>query len=104
MICSIWVLLASAPKMLSGTMSTRVWSGPASCTAWASAVRELAGRRADFVKIWVDDRDTATMDAAELRRGMGYVIQQAGLFPHRTVADNIAPAQVIAASVPPGSC
>ena len=41
-------------------------------------------------RIWVGDRDTATMDAAQLRRGMGYVIQQAGLFPHRTVADNIA--------------
>ena len=26
----------------------------------------------------------------ELRRGIGHVIQQAGLFPHRKVADNIA--------------
>ena len=26
----------------------------------------------------------------ELRRGIGYVIQQAGLFPHRTILDNIA--------------
>jgi len=41
-------------------------------------------------RIWVDDEDTATMDAARLRRRMGYVIQQGGLFPHRTVADNIA--------------
>jgi len=41
-------------------------------------------------RIWVDDRDTATMDAAELRRGIGYVIQQAGLFPHRTIGANIA--------------
>jgi osmoprotectant transport system ATP-binding protein len=29
-------------------------------------------------------------DAAELRRGIGYVIQQVGLFPHRTVGQNIA--------------
>ena len=29
------------------------------------------------------------MNEAELRRGMGYVIQHAGLFPHRTVLDNI---------------
>ena len=36
--------------------------------------------------IWLDDQDTGTMDAAELRRGIGYVIQHAGLFPHRTVA------------------
>ena len=41
-------------------------------------------------RIEVDGRDTATLDPAQLRRGMGYVIQQAGLFPHRTVADNIA--------------
>ena len=41
-------------------------------------------------RIWVDDRDTATMNAAELRRGIGYVIQQAGLFPHRTIVANIA--------------
>ena len=31
-----------------------------------------------------------SVDAAELRRGIGYVIQQAGLFPHRTILDNIA--------------
>ena len=28
--------------------------------------------------------------AAQLRRGIGYVIQHAGLFPHRTVLDNVA--------------
>ncbi len=39
--------------------------------------------------ITVDGRDTATLDPATLRRGMGYVIQHAGLFPHRTVADNV---------------
>jgi osmoprotectant transport system ATP-binding protein len=31
-----------------------------------------------------------SLDAAELRRGIGYVIQQIGLFPHMTVGDNIA--------------
>ncbi len=40
--------------------------------------------------IWLDDRDTATIAPTELRRGMGYVIQSAGLFPHRTVVDNVA--------------
>ncbi|EWT01428.1 glycine/betaine ABC transporter ATPase [Intrasporangium oryzae NRRL B-24470] len=39
--------------------------------------------------ISIDGRDTASMDVAELRRGMGYVIQHAGLFPHRTVLDNV---------------
>jgi osmoprotectant transport system ATP-binding protein len=41
-------------------------------------------------KIFLDDQDTATVDTAVLRRGIGYVIQHAGLFPHRTVLDNIA--------------
>jgi osmoprotectant transport system ATP-binding protein len=40
--------------------------------------------------ITVDGRDVTAVDAAELRRGIGYVIQQAGLFPHRTILDNIA--------------
>ena len=39
--------------------------------------------------IWLDDQDTARLNEAELRRGIGYVIQHAGLFPHRTVVDNV---------------
>ena len=35
-------------------------------------------------------KDVAEGDPALLRRGIGYVIQRAGLFPHRTVLDNIA--------------
>ncbi|MBW0117528.1 ABC transporter ATP-binding protein [Pseudonocardia abyssalis] len=40
--------------------------------------------------IEIDGADIMAGDAAELRRGIGYVIQQAGLFPHRTILDNIA--------------
>jgi osmoprotectant transport system ATP-binding protein len=40
--------------------------------------------------IWIDDQDTSTMDETQLRRGIGYVIQHAGLFPHRTIVANIA--------------
>lgn len=40
--------------------------------------------------ITVDGRDVTGIDAPRLRRGIGYVIQHAGLFPHRTVADNVA--------------
>jgi osmoprotectant transport system ATP-binding protein len=40
--------------------------------------------------IWLDDTDTASMPAHELRRQIGYVIQHAGLFPHRTILDNVA--------------
>jgi osmoprotectant transport system ATP-binding protein len=34
--------------------------------------------------------DAMSLPAQELRRGIGYVIQQVGLFPHRTIASNIA--------------
>ena len=45
--------------------------------------------------IWLDDTDTASMPAHELRRQIGYVIQHAGLFPHRTVVDNVATVPIL---------
>lgn len=41
-------------------------------------------------RILIDGDDALSMEAHELRRRIGYVIQQIGLFPHRTVAENIA--------------
>jgi osmoprotectant transport system ATP-binding protein len=41
-------------------------------------------------RIVIDGQDIATVDPVELRRRTGYVIQQSGLFPHLTVADNVA--------------
>jgi osmoprotectant transport system ATP-binding protein len=41
-------------------------------------------------RIVVDGQDVATVDPPQLRRRMGYVIQQIGLFPHRTIGQNIA--------------
>ncbi|MBC7639476.1 MAG: ATP-binding cassette domain-containing protein [Rhodoferax sp.] len=41
-------------------------------------------------QVLVQGRDVMEQDPAELRRGIGYVIQTAGLLPHRTVVDNIA--------------
>ena len=40
--------------------------------------------------VWLEGTDIRTLPVHELRRGIGYVIQQAGLFPHRKVGDNIA--------------
>ncbi|MCE0487524.1 ABC transporter ATP-binding protein [Ornithinimicrobium sediminis] len=39
--------------------------------------------------ILIDGTDTGSLAPAELRRGIGYVIQHAGLFPHRTVLSNV---------------
>jgi osmoprotectant transport system ATP-binding protein len=64
--------------------------GPSGCGKTTSLrminrmVEPTAGR------ILVDGDDNTATDAAKLRRGMGYVIQHAGLFPHRTVLDNVA--------------
>ncbi|MGH3383693.1 MAG: betaine/proline/choline family ABC transporter ATP-binding protein [Nocardioidaceae bacterium] len=41
-------------------------------------------------RIILDDEDVTKVDPDHLRRRMGYVIQQIGLFPHKTIADNIA--------------
>jgi osmoprotectant transport system ATP-binding protein len=40
--------------------------------------------------IRIGGQSVRTLDVTELRRGIGYVIQQSGLFPHLTVADNVA--------------
>ena len=41
-------------------------------------------------RVLIDGRDVAAGDPVELRRGIGYVIQQVGLFPHLDVAANVA--------------
>jgi osmoprotectant transport system ATP-binding protein len=46
-------------------------------------------------QVLLDGLDVRAQDPSRLRRGIGYVIQQAGLFPHRTVQDNIATVPVL---------
>ncbi|MFJ2742851.1 betaine/proline/choline family ABC transporter ATP-binding protein [Streptomyces sp. NPDC087440] len=41
-------------------------------------------------RILMDGEDIASVDPVKLRRRIGYVIQQVGLFPHRTILDNTA--------------
>jgi osmoprotectant transport system ATP-binding protein len=41
-------------------------------------------------RITIEGEDVMSLPAVELRRRIGYVIQQVGLFPHLTVAENIA--------------
>ena len=40
-------------------------------------------------KIYINGEDISKKDVIELRRNMGYVIQQTGLFPHMTIEENI---------------
>ncbi len=64
--------------------------GPSGCGKTTSLkmvnrlIEPTAGR------ILLDGVDAATREVTELRRGIGYVIQQVGLFPHQTIGENVA--------------
>jgi len=56
-----------------------------------STLLRLANRldRPDGGRVLVDGTDVAQADPIQLRRGIGYVFQNIGLFPHLSVAENI---------------
>ncbi|MGV9800842.1 ABC transporter ATP-binding protein [Mycobacterium sp. NPDC003449] len=72
----------------SGKITTLV--GPSGCgkTTSMRMINRLIDPSAGTIEL--DGVDTATLDRVALRRRIGYVIQNAGLFPHRTVVDNVA--------------
>jgi osmoprotectant transport system ATP-binding protein len=67
-----------------------VFVGPSGCGKTTSL--RMINRMVEPTKgtVLVEGKDVMAQDPAELRRGIGYVIQQAGLFPHRTILDNVA--------------
>jgi osmoprotectant transport system ATP-binding protein len=69
---------------------TLVLLGPSGCgkTTLLKMLNRLIEPDAGTVEI--NGRDVCQQSAETLRRGMGYVIQQVGLLPHYTVAENIA--------------
>ncbi|MDR7301256.1 ABC transporter ATP-binding protein [Haloactinomyces albus] len=71
-----------------GTMTVLV--GPSGCGK--TTLMRMVNRMIEpsSGSVLVGDKDVREVDPAHLRRGIGYVIQQAGLFPHRTVLDNVA--------------
>jgi osmoprotectant transport system ATP-binding protein len=72
-----------------------VFVGPSGCgkTTCLRMINRMVEPSTGTVAIdGVNVRDT---HAAQLRRGIGYVIQNVGLFPHRTVLDNIATVPVL---------
>ena len=78
-------LTLSAPN---GKITTLV--GPSGCgkTTSMRMINRLIEPSSGTIEL--DGVDTQTLDRVALRRRIGYVIQNAGLFPHRTVVDNVA--------------
>ena len=75
---------------------TMVLVGPSGCGKTTVAADDQPARRADARAPSCSTAPTSgTRNPAQLRRGIGYVIQQTGLFPHRTVEDNIATVPVL---------
>jgi osmoprotectant transport system ATP-binding protein len=67
-----------------------VFVGPSGCGKTTSL--RMINRMIDATegRILLDGVPVQGIDPPTLRRGIGYVIQQAGLFPHRKIIDNIA--------------
>ena len=67
-----------------------VFVGPSGCGKTTSLkmvnriIEPTSGR------ILIDGVDAATREVTDLRRSIGYVIQQVGLFPHQTIGENVA--------------
>jgi osmoprotectant transport system ATP-binding protein len=72
-----------------GAGETCVLLGPSGCgkTTTLRMINRLVAPTSG--KIYIGGKDTDAIDPVELRRGIGYVIQQIGLFPNMTVAENI---------------
>jgi osmoprotectant transport system ATP-binding protein len=69
---------------------TCVFVGPSGCGK--STTLRMINRMIEPTSgtILIDNKDIRESDPDRLRMGIGYVIQQIGLLPHRTVAENIA--------------
>ena len=70
-----------------GTLTALV--GPSGCgkTTTLKMINRLIEPTSGTIELF--GRDMRSQPVHELRRGIGYVIQQAGLFPHRTIEANI---------------
>ncbi|MFF4410690.1 ABC transporter ATP-binding protein [Streptomyces sp. NPDC001262] len=73
-----------------GAGETVVFVGPSGCGK--STTLKMINRLIEPTsgRIRIDDEDVTRIDPVKLRRKVGYAIQSSGLFPHMTVAQNIA--------------
>jgi len=72
-----------------GSGEVCVLVGPSGCGK--TTTMKMVNRLIDPTSgsVWIDGEDVARTDPTELRRRIGYVIQNVGLFPHHKVRDNV---------------
>jgi osmoprotectant transport system ATP-binding protein len=83
------IVAVDAVSMEVGPGEVCVLLGPSGCgkTTTMKMINRLVAPTSG--KIFVDGKDCDLVDEVTLRRSIGYVIQQIGLFPNKTVEDNI---------------
>ncbi|MDG5777189.1 ATP-binding cassette domain-containing protein [Haloarculaceae archaeon H-GB2-1] len=69
--------------------TTTVFVGPSGCGK--TTTMKLVNRLEELTsgKIYYDGQEIRSLDKIDLRRNIGYVIQEIGLFDHMTVAENV---------------
>ena len=67
-----------------------VFIGPSGCGK--TTTMKMINRLIETTEgtIYINGKNINDQDEVELRRSIGYVIQQIGLFPHMTIAENIS--------------
>ena len=75
-------------EVAAGTIAVLVGTSGSGKSTLLRMINRLIAPTAGRIRI--DGRDTASVPGEALRRGIGYVIQGNGLFPHWSVARNIA--------------
>lgn len=75
--------------------SVTVLVGPSGCGK--TTLLRMINRMVDPTsgQVLIDDVDVATRNPVQLRRSIGYVMQNSGLLPHRTVLDNVTTVPVL---------
>jgi osmoprotectant transport system ATP-binding protein len=83
------VIAANNISMEVGKGEICIFLGPSGCgkTTALKMINKLIPKTSG--KIYIDGKDTDDLDPITLRREIGYVIQQIGLFPNMTIEENI---------------